>query len=613
MVDLNFTAGVSGPDFVQDECEGSGFSIAFTDLNNGNVTFDENNPSGNVTLLSSAGCDSTFMVDLNFTEGVSGQDFLQEECAGEGFSISFTDVDNGNVTFNEGNPMGMVTLISSAGCDSTFMVDLTFNPTTTNFVNMDLCTGDPFELEVGALTFDESNPQGEVVLANMNANGCDSIVAVNLNYSNVTFELIADESNICSGDEVNFTLNFNSDESTDIEIQNNAGEVINFQNVSDGFTFSLSFDGNDQISLLSAIDIECADLANANVVDVNVSELSAELIPELFNSFNTTCFGENDGSIEISFENMGIGELTYLWSTGSTDQNLNMLEAGFYEVTITDEVGCQNIVSTNLNSPDLIEVDFDVFGVPCEEAGLGSIVVNNVVGGTGEYAFNLNDEIVPLSPGQTSATFDELTGGAYVLNITDSNNCESEFMIELESSSDLFLESIGNVSIALGEDFQVILQSSFDIDSIVWTPSEGLSCFDCENPIATPSKSTTYEVTAWDENGCSVTETLSIVVRKSESPYYIPSAFSPNGDGINDEFYIFSGNEVTQVQKLAIFDRWGTQLFVNENFQTNQFNEGWDGSFRNKKLQAGVYVFYAVIELRNGETVFEEGNISLVK
>ena len=119
MVDLNFTAGVSGPDFVQDECEGSGFSVAFTDVNNGNVTFDENNPTGNVTLLSSAGCDSTFMVDLNFTAGVSGPDFVQDECEGSGFSIAFTDLNNGNVTFDENNPNGCLLYTSPSPRDAT--------------------------------------------------------------------------------------------------------------------------------------------------------------------------------------------------------------------------------------------------------------------------------------------------------------------------------------------------------------------------------------------------------------------------------------------------------------------------------------------------------------
>ena len=88
-------------------------------------------------------------------------------------------------------------------------------------------------------------------------------------------------------------------------------------------------------------------------------------------------------------------------------------------------------------------------------------------------------------------------------------------------------------------------------------------------PIAKPLESTTYELQITDENGCQETDQLNIFLSK-ESDIYYPNAFSPNGDGTNDYFTIFSKKSIENIQTLKIFNRWGSLVFERDNFSPNK-------------------------------------------
>ena len=87
---------------------------------------------------------------------------------------------------------------------------------------------------------------------------------------------------------------------------------------------------------------------------------------------------------------------------------------------------------------------------------------------------------------------------------------------------------------------------------------------------------------------------------------YLPTGFTPNNDGINDVLFIRS-NFITDVY-LTIYDRWGEKLF-----ETNDVNKGWDGTFKGKALDQGVYGYYMTFTCNNGEQFFKKGNITLIK
>ena len=89
-----------------------------------------------------------------------------------------------------------------------------------------------------------------------------------------------------------------------------------------------------------------------------------------------------------------------------------------------------------------------------------------------------------------------------------------------------------------------------------WAPPEGLSCYDCPQPTASPQQSTTYTLTVTDEYGCQASASSHLIVR-DRFDYYAPTGVSPNRDGHNDGFVIRAGPQVAAVEELLVYDRWG--------------------------------------------------------
>jgi gliding motility-associated-like protein len=120
-----------------------------------------------------------------------------------------------------------------------------------------------------------------------------------------------------------------------------------------------------------------------------------------------------------------------------------------------------------------------------------------------------------------------------------------------------------------------------------WSPSTGLSCTGCPNPIASPTATTTYVVDVTDSEGCQKTSTFTIMVLDED--IVVPNVITPNGDGKNDLFVV-RNLEYYQNSKLTIFDRWGNQVYSSSNYQNN-----WDGGGQSD----GVY--YYLITLARGK------------
>ena len=114
---------------------------------------------------------------------------------------------------------------------------------------------------------------------------------------------------------------------------------------------------------------------------------------------------------------------------------------------------------------------------------------------------------------------------------------------------------------------------------------------------------------AKSKNGC--IDSLIIedaILVDTMSQVYMPNAFTPNGDGLNDEFkplgYGYSDLDYT----LQIFNRWGEKIF-----ESNDFNEGWNGSFRNQLCSQGIYVYRLAVKLASNETKYMEGKLTLIR
>ncbi|MEM1324163.1 MAG: gliding motility-associated C-terminal domain-containing protein [Bacteroidota bacterium] len=122
-----------------------------------------------------------------------------------------------------------------------------------------------------------------------------------------------------------------------------------------------------------------------------------------------------------------------------------------------------------------------------------------------------------------------------------------------------------------------------------------------------------FEVTLENEWGCIATASIAVRVRIVEDGIYIPNAFSPNGDQFNDYFTVYADEQVAEVLKLQVFDRWGGLRHQSVRFLPNEARSGWDGTAAGEPLASGVYVYQLWLRMANGRTVFRTGDVTLLR
>jgi gliding motility-associated-like protein len=141
-----------------------------------------------------------------------------------------------------------------------------------------------------------------------------------------------------------------------------------------------------------------------------------------------------------------------------------------------------------------------------------------------------------------------------------------------------------------------------------WTPSIGLSCSACPNPVATPLQTTVYTVTGTAANGCRAEATASIIVDIRCNELFVPTIFSPNSSGpaANEQLCVFS-NCIAEME-FAIYDRWGQLVF-----ETKNPKECWDGTKDGKEVGTGAYTYRLLVKQVNGIEIKKSGSITLTR
>lgn len=157
-----------------------------------------------------------------------------------------------------------------------------------------------------------------------------------------------------------------------------------------------------------------------------------------------------------------------------------------------------------------------------------------------------------------------------------------------------------------------LIASGEHISRFEWSPINTLSCSDCSNPIANPYKTTTYNVNVYSNKGCADSSKVTIKVLCDKSQIFIPNTFTPNGDGVNDIFYV-RGAGITSVESFRIYNRWGEVLFERRGGAVNDKSNGWDGTHNGVKLPPDVYMYTVEAYCENNELLKFKGDITIIR
>jgi gliding motility-associated-like protein len=145
-----------------------------------------------------------------------------------------------------------------------------------------------------------------------------------------------------------------------------------------------------------------------------------------------------------------------------------------------------------------------------------------------------------------------------------------------------------------------------------WNPSTDLSCANCPNPVAIAKKDICYTVTATNLFGCSGKDTMCIKVFCEGSQVFIPNAFTPDADGINDMLTV-KGKGIKTVKIFRIFNRWGQLVFEKSNFQPNIDSYGWNGRVNGIPAPPDVYVYTCEVVCEDDTPYTYKGNVAILK
>jgi gliding motility-associated-like protein len=127
-----------------------------------------------------------------------------------------------------------------------------------------------------------------------------------------------------------------------------------------------------------------------------------------------------------------------------------------------------------------------------------------------------------------------------------------------------------------------------------------------------PDQSTAYTVRTSTADGCIFEDIVWVFVE--EAPIaYLPTAFSPNGDGINDRFWPGFSTKVIRVDQFYVYDRWGNIVHTIQDTAPDGISAGWNGEKNNQPAPSAVYVFWMEVSLENGEKRQLKGEVILIR
>ncbi|MGM0532250.1 MAG: gliding motility-associated C-terminal domain-containing protein [Bacteroidota bacterium] len=462
----------------------------------------------------------------------------------------------------------------------------------------------------------------------------------------------------------------NGDNSGEIRVQSSGGTgnyQINWSNGSDSEVNSSLYAGDYSVTVTD--ENYCEASAEVSVTEPSPIELEYEVEHALGH-------GSSDGSIDISVEG-GVSPYEFQWASddGFADdgEDVHNIPAGTYEVTVTDNNGCQKKKSIEVQEPEALEVDFEVTDVLCYQGADGKIEAT-VTGGEPPYDYEWANSSIILN--QTGTKISGLSADTYSLKVTDANGISlMKRGIEIEEPSQILANiTTKPASCYNSEDGELEVSVSggagnysylWDNDGETTSSIDGLSSGD-------------YSVRIVDKNGCSMTaeatverpgpikithdikpitcedqsdgeisvsatggvsgfeyswsngETSPDIDELSEGTYRV-TATDANECEVSEEFYIDPGegncisipnaftpngdniNDVWVIANSDLYPDMTVKVLSKEGsvvFESNGYDDPWEGRYKGKKLPSGTY--YYIIDFKNGDDIYK-GTITIVR
>jgi len=370
------------------------------------------------------------------------------------------------------------------------------------------------------------------------------------------------------------------------------------------FSPALTVNGQYTLSIGSGVSDLCGNMASSANSTPFVFNYAGLVVDSTFSTL-ADCL-QNNGSAGIAITG-GILPLTYSWApSGQSTPVANNLYAGNYTVTVRDQNNCQVIENVTVFNPINFAITYDQIPDTCQK-GNGTITVNaNGTSGPFTYLWNL-----PSDAQQQMQ--DSLTGNDSVMvAVTDVDGCvlyDTVLVENIRNDSLLAAFTATPNPVDILYPYTKLLNTSENFATYRWDIL-GESISNVLNPVVELPDWGDYPITlyVYDVNGCSDTAKEDILVR-GDLYYYIPNAFTPDENNINDRWYPRGVGFEKNSYKMTICDSWGNIMY-----QSNENDYGWNGNDRGGKIcPPGVYVYKITMEGYEGALPVFHGSILLIR
>ncbi len=376
--------------------------------------------------------------------------------------------------------------------------------------------------------------------------------------------------------------------------------------------FSRGFTPNLQYSLDSVRFVGTSIFPNLKdssyiifVIDTNKCSASqtvniARLASPKFDSVivkPTSCAFDN-GSISVVARNVTFSLDSLVFNTKT--QFLN-LKSGNYTIYIRDSANCtisQKSVVAKIPKPTITEVK--VLPESCKKND-GQIIIK-ASSPASSLTYSIGTNYTPRD------SFLNLPSGIYTVVVRDTFSCSYVQNATIQSQPTPIIEEIKTTpSVCNSASGVILIKAKGGADllfSIDGTQFQADALF-------RNVKTGKYNVIIKDRADCSMTVQTEVA---RECGLFVPTAFSPNEDSFNDFFTFFGdASKFDKVLDFKVFNRWGSLIFSDNTVQINNPSNGWDGKFRGQDVETGIYVYFIKIQMKDGTTVEEKGDVTLLR
>lgn len=526
---------------------------------------------------------------------------------------STTEIDS-SITVNPTLPTTYSVVGTTNGCIDTALAVVTVNllPNVNAGINDSICSGESANLQV--------TPNGTgfnyTWMPSVTLNSATVYNPIATPLINTTYTVVVSDTNACVNSD-SVTVFVDAVMSSAITVSNvscfglcdaQANVLITGGTTPYLYNWNTGCTANSCTNLCEgSYSVTVTDLFGCVILADTIITQPDTLIAAISNNTAVSCSDSCDGSATaIAIGGTEGAGYTYFWNS-SPSQNTAIVSdlcPLTYTCTITDANNCLATATVTISKPDSILVQINSTSVACNaNNGTATAVVS---GGVGAYQYL-------WSNGDTIASVLNLAIGNYSVAVADANGCFAEQIVSINGA-------LNPIAVLTATEYTIFKGNSAVLSAsgganYQWLLPNDLPCDTCQVITVSPDATTSYCVLVTDTNACSDSTCVLITVEiPCPSEYKVPNAFSPNGDGYNDNFCLQGWNTCVSDFLITIFNRWGEKVYESNNPQFC-----WDGSSlallapKNNDLGSAVFVYSIDAVDRNGNKISRKGNISLLR